>query len=101
MTDRLETLAQERNALSSEIALHRVELALAAQRMRRPLQSVDRIRENVRFVRTHYSLLLVPVVLLAVMNPRRTLKLLLGALSTWRAVQLTLEEHRHAARPDR
>jgi hypothetical protein len=98
--DRLESLARERHALSSEIALQRVELALAAQRLRKPLARVDRLREDVRFVRSNYGLLLIPVVLLAVMNPRRTMKLLLGALSVWRAVHLSLEET-HGPRPDR
>jgi hypothetical protein len=101
MSDRLDTLAAERTALTSEIALHRVELALAAQKLRKPLRRVDKIREDVHFVRQNYSLLLIPVALLAIMNPQRTLKLLLGALSAWRMVQTTLHQVPHVPRPDR
>ena len=87
MSGKLDALAQRRDALSSEIALHRVELALAAQRLRPPLRRIDELRQTLRDLRTHYSLLLVPVVLLAVLNPRPALKLALAALAAWRAFE--------------
>lgn len=87
MTDRLETLAQQRAVLSAEIAQHRVEIARAAQRLHRPLRRVDRIREDVHFFRERYAYLLLPVALLAILNPHRSLRLVLGAWTLWRTFQ--------------
>lgn len=86
MNTRLDALAEQRAVLSAEIAEHRVQIARAAQRLHRPLQRVDRIREDVRFFRERYVYLLLPVALLAVLNPRRTLRLVLGAMTLWRTL---------------
>jgi len=92
MNPRLQALAEQRAVLSAEIAEHRVEIARAAQRLHRPLRQVDRFREDVQFFRERYLYLLLPVALLAALNPRRTLKLLLGAVTLWRTVrQVRLE----------
>ena len=86
MNGRLETLAHQRAALSVELAQHRVQIAHAAQRLHRPLQRVDRIRAELHVLRQHYAWLLLPVALLAVLNPQRTLRLLLGAATLWRSL---------------
>jgi len=86
MNTRLESLAEQRAVLSAEIAEHRVQIAQAAQKLHRPLQKVDQIREDVQFFRERYVYLLLPVALLAVLNPRRTLKLVLGAATLWRTI---------------
>lgn len=86
MNERLDTLAHQRAALSAELAEQRVEIAHAAQRLHRPLQKVDRIREELHVIRKHYAWLLLPVALLAVLNPRRTLRLALGAVTLGRTV---------------
>jgi hypothetical protein len=86
MNTRLDTLAEQRAVLSAEIAEHRVQIARAAQRLHGPLQKVDRIREDVHFFRERYLYLLLPVALLAVLNPGRTLRLALGAVTLWRTV---------------
>ena len=84
MTGRLEHLERRRHALSSEIARERLVLAGAAQRLQPRLQKIDRVREDLRFFRERYAYLLIPVGLLALLNPQRTLKLALGAWSLWR-----------------
>jgi hypothetical protein len=84
MTDRLDTLARQRADLSAEIAQQRTGLAHAAQRLHRPLQRIDRAREDFQFFRERYVYLLLPVALLAVLNPGRSLRLLLGAWTLWR-----------------
>jgi hypothetical protein len=81
---RLEALAQQRAALSAEIAEHRVQIARAAQRLHGPLRRVDRLREEVHVLREHYAWLLLPVAVLALLNPVRTLKVVAGALGVWR-----------------
>lgn len=86
MNGRLETLAHQRAALSAELAQHRVQIAHAAQRLHRPLQRVDRFREELHVFRQHYLWLLLPVGLLAALNPGRTLRLAIGALSLWRSL---------------
>lgn len=91
MNERLADLEQHRAALSAEIAEHRVQIARAAQRLHGPLQRVDRIREEVRFVRQNYLFLLLPVALLAVLNPGRAVRLAAGALAAWRAVSRALQ----------
>lgn len=90
MNERLDGLEQHRAALSAEIAEHRLQIARAAQQLHGPLQRVDRFREDVRFVRQHYLYLLLPVALLAVLNPGRTLRLVLGAVTLWRTISGTL-----------
>lgn len=87
MSDKLDLLAQRRAALSGEIALHRVELALAAQRLRRPLHRVDELREHLHALRANYALLLIPAALLVLLNPRPALRRLLAALAFWRAFE--------------
>lgn len=87
MTDRLELLAQHRERLRAEIAVEREYLARAAQRLQPPLRKLDQVREDLRFFRERYLYLLIPVGLLIVLNPHRTLKLALGALSLWRTFQ--------------
>lgn len=86
MTTSLETLAQQRAVLSAEIAEHRVQIARAAQKLHGPLQKVDQFRADVRFFRERYLYLLLPVALLAALNPRRTLKLALAAMTVWRTI---------------
>lgn len=85
MSDKLDTLQAHRDLLSAEIALHRLEIARAAQALHKPLRKVDRIREDVRFFRERYLFLLLPVAVLVALNPVRTLKLVAGAVSLWRA----------------
>jgi hypothetical protein len=94
LSERLADLEQHRAALSAEIAEHRVQIARAAQRLHGPLQRVDRIREEVRFARQHYLFLLLPVALLAILNPGRTLRLAAGALTAWRAFSRALQPPR-------
>ena len=84
--ERLEHLAHQRAALSADLAAQRVQIAHAAQRLHRPLQKVDRLREDLHVLRTHYAWLLLPVALLAVLNPARTVKLAVGAITLGRAV---------------
>lgn len=91
MNERLAGLEQHRAALSAEIAEHRLQIARAAQRLHAPLQRVDRLREEVRYAREHYLFLLLPVALLAVLNPGRTLRLVAGAVSLWRGVSAALD----------
>jgi hypothetical protein len=86
MSQKLDSLAAQRAVLSAEIAEHRVQIARAAQRLHAPLRRVDRIREDVHFFRERYVYLLLPVALLAVLNPRRTLKLVLGAVTLLRTI---------------
>lgn len=85
MTDRLEALAHERAALSAELAQQRQAIARAARRLQPPLRRVDRLRADLRFFRQRYAYLLLPVVLLAVLNPGPTLRLLAGASTLWLA----------------
>lgn len=87
MNHSLDTLAEQRAVLSAEIAEHRVQIAQAAQKLHRPLQKVDQLREDVRFFRERYVYLLLPAALLAVLNPGRTLKLVLGAVTLWRTIR--------------
>lgn len=91
MNERLADLELRRTALSAEIAGHRLQIARAAQRLHRPLQRVDRLREEVRYVRQHYLYLLLPVALLAVLNPGRTVRLVAGAVALWRTVSRAAE----------
>lgn len=83
---RLDTLAQRRAALSSEIAEHRVQLAAANDRLQAPLQRVQRLPAELREMRRRYAFLLLPVAVLALLNPRPTLRLALGAWTLWRSV---------------
>lgn len=94
MNERLAGLEQHRAALSAEIAEHRLQIARAAQRLHGPLQRVDRLREEVRYAREHYLFLLLPVALLAILNPGRTLRLVAGAVSLWRTFAATLDAQR-------
>lgn len=84
--DRLETLAQRRAALSAELAEHRGDLTLATERLQAPLDQVGRIRDNLRVARQRYAFLLLPVAVLALLNPRPTLRLLLGAWTLYRSI---------------
>lgn len=86
MSHKLDVLAQQRAVLSAEIAEHRVQVARAAQRLHGPLQRVDRLRADVHFFKERYVYLLLPVALLAVLNPGRTLRLALGAMTLWRTL---------------
>lgn len=86
MNANLDTLAEQRAVLSAEIAEHRVRIARAAQRLHAPLRRVDRIREDLHFFRERYIYLLLPVALLAVLNPGRTLRLVLGAVTLLRTI---------------
>jgi hypothetical protein len=87
MSDRLEALARRRVRISAEIARHRHEVAEVAQRLQPPLRRIERVREDLRFFRERYVYLLIPVALLVVLNPGRTLKLALGAFSLWQNFQ--------------
>lgn len=80
---RLDALAQRRQTLSADLARQRAAIALAAQRLQPPLRRVERLRQDVRFFRERYVYLLLPVAVLAVLNPGRTLRLLLGAWTLW------------------
>lgn len=83
MNERLESLARQREALSADLALHRAEIAQAARRLEPPLRRVERLREDVRFFRQRYLYLLLPLAVLAALNPGTTLRLALGAWSLW------------------
>ena len=83
---RLDTLAQRRAALSAEIAEHRIELAEVGHRLAEPLHKVGRVRDGLRVAREKYLFLLLPVAVLALLNPARTLKLGLAAWSLWRSI---------------
>lgn len=85
MSEELERLARQREALSADLALQRIEIARAARRLEPPLRRVERLRDDVRFFRERYVYLLLPVAVLAVLNPGTTLRLALGAWSAWSA----------------
>jgi hypothetical protein len=82
---RLEELAQQRACISAEIAQERAALAGVAHDLQRPLQRIQRVRNDVQFFRERYVYLLLPVALLAVLNPGRTLRVALTAWSAWSA----------------
>lgn len=83
--NRLDELALQRAGLSAEIAQERLELAEVAHDLQRPLQKVERIRQDVRLFRERYAYLLLPVALLAILNPGRTLRVALTAWTAWTA----------------
>ncbi|HUR41978.1 MAG TPA: YqjK family protein [Verrucomicrobiae bacterium] len=93
---RLDTLAQRRAALSAEIAEQRVHLADANERIQVPLQRVQRLPGELRELRRRYGFLLLPLAVLALLNPRPTLRLALGAWTLWRSVA---RPHDPGARP--
>lgn len=85
MNEELERLARQREILSADLALQRIEIAQAARHLAPPLRRVERLREDVRLFRERYVYLLLPVAVLAALNPGATLRLALGAWSAWSA----------------
>lgn len=83
MSTRLDSLAQERRALVDEIGRSRHELSRAAQRVGPPLRRLEKLQRDARYIRQNYGLLLLPVALLVILNPGRTLRLALTAWTAW------------------
>lgn len=88
MSGRLDQLARDRQMLADEIGRSRHELTRAARRVGPPLHRLQRLGRDARHLRDNYGLLLLPVVLLAVLNPGRTLRLAMLAWSAWRSAQI-------------
>lgn len=77
-------LAQRRERISAEIDAERHELVAVGQALARPLRIIDGMERRTQFVRAHPALLLLPLLGLALLFPRRVIRVALTAFSAWR-----------------
>lgn len=84
MPDALQDLARRRGALLARSAALRNEFAGSAEVLRAPLDTADRIRDGLHWVRAHPYLLLGGAAAILVARPRRALAFSLKVWGAWR-----------------
>lgn len=81
-------LLRRRNDLVAQIAFERAAIAQEGASLRRLSRTIDRIRDGIRYVRRHPETLLLPVVIAAVLRPRRLLTMAISGLGFWRMARI-------------
>lgn len=84
MNQRLAEIHARRELLLARSAVQRDALALLVQRWRAPLELAGRGVRAVRYAREHPGALLLVVVLLVALSPKRALRWAGSALAIWR-----------------
>jgi hypothetical protein len=77
-------LALRRQRLNAEIDAERQDLVAAGQSLARPLRVIHTIERRTEFIRAHPALLLLPLLGLALLIPRRIVRAAVTALTAWR-----------------
>lgn len=81
-------LLRQRDDLVAQIAFERAVIAQEGASLRRLSRMIDRIRDGIRYFRRHPETLLLPVVITAVLRPRRLLTMAISGLGFWRMARI-------------
>lgn len=80
-------LLRRREELVAQIAFERAAIAQEGASLRPLSRTIDRIRDGIRYFGRHPETLLLPVVITAVLRPRRLLTMAISGLGFWRMAQ--------------
>ena len=81
-------LLRQRDDLVAQIAFERAAIAQDGASLRRLSRMIDGIRNGIRYLRHHPETLLLPVVITAVLRPRRLLTVAISGLGFWRMARI-------------
>jgi hypothetical protein len=90
MSEKWNSLVERRERLVAQAAGQRLALARDMERWRTPLSLVDQGLAGVRYIRFHPQWLIGPILLLAVVRPRRVGRLLGSGWVSWRVMRRLL-----------
>lgn len=90
MSEKRNRLVEQRERLVAQAAAQRLALARDVERWRTPLAVADQGLAVLRYIRLHPQWLIVPILLLAAMRPRRVGKWLGSGWVSWRVTRRLL-----------
>jgi len=81
-------LVRQRDDLVAQIAIERAAIAQYGASLRRLSRMIDKVRDGIRYLKSHPEALLLPVVITVVSRPRRLLTLVISGFGLWRMAQI-------------
>lgn len=81
-------LVKQRDDLVAQIAFERAAIAQNGASLRRLSRMIDKVRDGIRYLKSHPEALLLPVVITVVSRPRRLLTLAISGFGLWRMAQI-------------
>jgi hypothetical protein len=81
-------LVQQRDDLVERIAIERVVIARNSASLRRLSRTIDKVRDAIRYLKSHPEALLLPVAIIVVSRPQRLLAFTISAFGLWRMARM-------------
>ena len=81
-------LVQQRDDLVERIAIERVVIARNSASLRRLSRTIDKVRDAIRYLKSHPEALLLPVAIIVVSRRQRLLAFAISAFGLWRMARM-------------
>lgn len=81
-------LVSQRNDLVAQISIERAAIARNGASLRQLSRMIDKVRDGIRYLKSHPEALLLPVVITAVSRPWRLLTWAISGVGLWRMAQM-------------
>ena len=81
-------LVRQRDHLVAQIAIERAAIAQNGASLRRLSLAIDKVRDAIRYLKSHPQALLLPIAIVVISRPRRLLAIVISAFGLWRMARI-------------
>jgi len=81
-------LVQQRDDLVERIAIERIVIARNSASVQQLSRMLDKVRDGIRYLKSHPETLLLPIAIIVASRPRRLLAFVISAFGLWRMARM-------------